>query len=98
MHRLLAGLLLVFAQTAWSAENDLPDQGDVESVVSGEEQIAAESAQVDSESTAGLEDSLLSDNEQGGQAEVAGEEGPTARFIPTEQISQDLGVSFPVDI
>ena len=25
------------------------------------------------------------------------EESPT-RFIPTEQISQDLGVSFPVDI
>jgi hypothetical protein len=26
------------------------------------------------------------------------EQEPQGRFIPTEQISQDLGVSFPVDI
>jgi hypothetical protein len=26
------------------------------------------------------------------------EADPSVRFIPTEQISQDLGVSFPVDI
>ena len=26
------------------------------------------------------------------------EEGSNSRFIPTEEISQDLGVSFPVDI
>ena len=36
------------------------------------------------------EDLILSDEE-------LEEEGPR-RFIPTEQISQDLGVSFPVDI
>jgi len=31
-------------------------------------------------------------------ADVAEEEESSARFIPTEEISQDLGVSFPVDI
>ena len=30
--------------------------------------------------------------------ETSDEEGSPGRFVPTEQISQDLGVSFPVDI
>lgn len=30
--------------------------------------------------------------------EAEGQENSNSRFIPTEQISQDLGVSFPVDI
>ena len=30
--------------------------------------------------------------------EGEGQEETSSRFIPTEQISQDLGVSFPVDI
>jgi len=39
-------------------------------------------------------DSGQADDEQTDEEE---EESPS-RFIPTEQISQDLGVSFPVDI
>ena len=39
------------------------------------------------------EDLILAEAEQ----EEAEEESP-GRFIPTEEISQDLGVSFPVDI
>lgn len=31
-------------------------------------------------------------------AEPSDEEESPGRFVPTEQISQDLGVSFPVDI
>lgn len=34
---------------------------------------------------------------ESGEAEGQ-EENSNSRFIPTEQISQDLGVSFPVDI
>ncbi len=30
--------------------------------------------------------------------EEAGEDGEFERFIPTEQVSRDLGVSFPADI
>ena len=39
-------------------------------------------------------DAAQADDEQTDEEE---EESPS-RFIPTEQISQDLGVSFPVDI
>lgn len=44
----------------------------------------------------GLEAANESVEEEEGDAE-GGEEG-TSRFIPSEQISQDLGVSFPADI
>lgn len=45
-------------------------------------------------------------DEQGAQEQVAEEDNPDdapvgdspSRFIPTEQVSQDLGVSFPADI
>jgi len=39
-----------------------------------------------------------SDSENGGAVDEAPEEESPSRFIPTEQISQDLGVSFPADI
>jgi len=38
------------------------------------------------------------DDNAGGEDEEATEDEADARFIPTEEISQDLGVSFPVDI
>jgi hypothetical protein len=38
-----------------------------------------------------------SGNNENNDGEVAEEESG-ARFIPTEEISQDFGVSFPVDI
>ena len=53
------------------------------------------------------EQSTAADSQEGGAEEtdeVEGEEiiisdpNSEVRFIPTEQISQDLGVSFPVDI
>ena len=36
--------------------------------------------------------------DSGSDSDEALEEESPSRFIPTEQISQDLGVSFPVDI
>lgn len=39
-----------------------------------------------------------SDTAQPDTPDEAGADDSPARFIPTEQISQDLGVSFPVDI
>ena len=41
-------------------------------------------------------DELILGADEGG--EESEEENSNSRFIPTEQISQDLGVSFPVDI
>ena len=40
------------------------------------------------------DDKISSENND----DEAKEENSDSRFIPTEQISQDLGVSFPVDI
>ena len=37
-------------------------------------------------------------DEESDQGDGEAEEDSPSRFIPTEQISQDLGVSFPVDI
>ena len=53
------------------------------------------------------EQSTAADSQEGGAEEIDEVEGEEiiisdpnseVRFIPTEQISQDLGVSFPVDI
>lgn len=49
----------------------------------------------------GQEDSAATRNEldeEPNQADDLEEEDSPSRFIPTEQISQDLGVSFPADI
>ena len=55
-----------------------------------EDNSTAEESEEQEVGPADSEDLILSDEE-------LEEEGPR-RFIPTEQISQDLGVSFPVDI
>ena len=65
--------------------------------------LAQEAEQADEKESSGMEsqemetdddEALSTDNE-----EVLAQEADTdSRFIPTEQISQDLGVSYPVDI
>ena len=47
------------------------------------------------ETSASTRDEL---DEESDQADDLEEEDSPSRFIPTEQISQDLGVSFPADI
>ncbi len=49
---------------------------------------------VESEESQGSDD----DANREGEEETEGEEESDARFVPTEEISQDLGVAFPVDI
>ena len=54
------------------------------------ESSAMESQEIETD----VDEALSTDNE-----EVLAQEADTdSRFIPTEQISQDLGVSYPVDI
>ena len=63
-------------------------QGAVNEAASGEEQEElADAAQAQQDSS----------SQDVAQVE-AEEEDSTGRFIPTEQLSQDLGASFPVDI
>ena len=83
--RLLLLLLLgMFAPLGLAADNPVP-QND-QDAAAAEEPGGGQDAQ-DGEPDASAQ----------AQAETDEEESD-ARFIPTEEISQDLGVSFPVDI
>ena len=86
-------LMLVFASTltmAQSASDAAADPGvnsDAATVDGSEE--AADDAQAQQDQDSSSQDIA--------QVEVE-EEDSAGRFIPTEQLSQDLGASFPVDI
>lgn len=88
MRKLLLFALLSFCQFSNAAENDPPaqdaDQQDVAQVEPG----SSTGTQEDGSDLIAAE--ILDTNED--------EEESSARFIPTEEISQDFGVSFPVDI
>ncbi len=79
----LVFLLLATVSSSWAAENQVPD-------AEAEEENSS-AAQENSDQEVGESEDLILDEEE------LEDEGPR-RFIPTEQISQDLGVSFPVDI
>lgn len=86
---LLLVLLAWLAPSGMAADNPAPqDPGDGTTVT--EEPAADQDSQT--AAPAG------GDQAQAQTEEDAGEEDSDARFIPTEEISQDLGVSFPVDI
>lgn len=82
-------LMILFAMLlSWySFAQDDQDQPDEQPVQVDEEQVIDAD---ESENTAADAESL-----DGAASE---EEEAPGRFIPSEQISQDLGVSFPVDI
>ncbi|GJM13085.1 MAG: hypothetical protein DHS20C12_14880 [Pseudohongiella sp.] len=88
MRNLLLILLLGICQFSNAAENDPPAQDN-------DQQDAAQASPEPNQELQEDEGSLIA-------AEVLetndNEEETSARFIPTEEISQDLGVSFPVDI
>ena len=93
MRKMFMAYLLLFSQFVWAAENasqqqtedQVNDEGLPETGLIPEGTLADESN--DPESGNG-----------GNEQEAEEERQPSGRFIPTEQISQDLGVSFPVDI
>lgn len=85
MRKLILMFFLTSFQLGIAAENDPPVQDAQQQDGSSEEQGAA---QTEGEDLIPAE--VTETNES--------EEESSARFIPTEEISQDLGVSFPVDI
>ncbi|MFB0988092.1 MAG: hypothetical protein QMC69_02360 [Gammaproteobacteria bacterium] len=88
MRKLYLFALLSFCRFAIAAENDPPAQdADLQEVLQTESDISTESQEDSSDLIAS---EILDTNED--------EESSSGRFIPTEEISQDLGVSFPVDI
>lgn len=80
-------LLALPAAALWAAENPAPQD-------SSQQNAQQESAE------AGQTDDIVLDEENtaSGSDEDESETESPGRFIPTEEISQDLGVSFPVDI
>jgi hypothetical protein len=88
VRKLFLFALLSFCQLAIAAENVPPPQDvDLQEAIQAESEISIES-QEDGSDLVAVE--ILDANEE--------EEESSVRFIPTEEISQDLGVSFPVDI
>ena len=80
---------LFFASSVWG-QDQAPEEAETESQ---SEQQALDTDLSSEELAAAENDELI----LGDEAEEQ-EEGANSRFIPTEEISQDLGVSFPVDI
>lgn len=80
---------LFFASSVWG-QDQAPEEAETESQ---NEQQALDTDLSSEELAAAENDELI----LGDEAEEQ-EEGANSRFIPTEEISQDLGVSFPVDI
>lgn len=87
MRKLLVLLLISFCQFTMAAENELLPQ-DAET---DEAQIEAGSNENTPDDGSDL---IIADIAETNDAE----EEASVRFIPTEEISQDLGVSFPIDI
>ena len=93
MHKIFVAYLLLFSQVIWAAENatEQPTEDQVNEEATFDTELTSE------EITANESNDLGSGN--GEDEQETEEEGQSnGRFIPTEQISQDLGVSFPVDI
>ena len=83
MRKLFLMALLVLGASVLAAENDAPAQDVDQQQAAGTDPQSVQDAQ---------------DNALIAAEETEVEEESAQRFIPTEQISQDLGVSFPVDI
>lgn len=88
MRKLLLFALLSFCHISNAAENDPPAQ---DADQQGAAQVEPGSS-IETQEEGGdlIAAEILDTNED--------EEESSARFIPTEEISQDFGVSFPVDI
>jgi|TARA_B100001105_G_scaffold75447_1_gene59547 hypothetical protein len=93
MRKMFMAYLLLFSQFVWAAEN--ASQQQTEGQVN--EEAVPETGLIPEETLADESNDPESGNE-GDEQEAEEERQSSGRFIPTEQISQDLGVSFPVDI
>ena len=90
MRSLILVLAFCFSQIVWGAENTPPLQSTDENAAQDAAQQAGQD--FEQEFDPAEEELVLA------EVEEPEEEASASRFIPTEQISQDLGVSFPVDI
>ena len=92
MKKLFLLFSLFFASSVWAQDQAT---GEAENEPQNEQQAKDIDTDLSSEEVAAAENDELI---LGDEVEEQEEEGSNSRFIPTEEISQDLGVSFPVDI
>ncbi len=93
MQKIFVAYLLLFSQVIWAAENatEQPTEDQVNEEATLDTELTSEEITVNESNDIG--------SGNGEDEQETEEEGQSnGRFIPTEQISQDLGVSFPVDI
>ena len=81
--QIAAAIMLFYTMASLAAESPLEQTEENSGALISDEVESAESS--DSATAASA-------------TETSDEEESPGRFVPTEQISQDLGVSFPVDI
>jgi hypothetical protein len=87
MKKLIMLMAVFFSLHAWAQNDSVTEEDSIE------QQLI--DAELGSEESGVAEDDeiVIENNETEEQ-----EQNSNSRFVPTEQISQDLGVSFPVDI
>ena len=83
LRQIAAAIMLFYAVASFAAESPLEQSEENSDALVSDEIERAEAS--DSTTAAAM-------------TEPSEEEESPGRFVPTEQISQDLGVSFPVDI
>ena len=83
LRQIAAAIMLLYAVASFAAESPLEQAEENSDALVSDEIESAEAS--DSATEAAM-------------TEPSEEEESPGRFVPTEQISQDLGVSFPVDI
>jgi hypothetical protein len=89
--------LLLLSPPFMAAENGAQAQTDNQDQASEELEDSAAPESEDTGIAAQVSNTELAVADEGDEVDKPEDEGGS-RFIPTEQISQDLGVSFPVDI
>ncbi len=94
MKKLILLALLLMAPMLMAADNEPQDQQQDE--VTADAEASTEQSVEPDQTTDDSNELILAEVEDETDAEAV--EQSSRRFIPTEQISQDLGVSFPVDI
>tara|TARA_B110000003_G_C16572920_1_gene505042 strand:+ start:970 stop:1278 length:309 start_codon:yes stop_codon:yes gene_type:complete len=94
-HYVKKTILLFAGLLSLSAAAQDSQSADTEQEAQTEQQVIDTELTLEELNVAENDELILGADEGGEESE---EENSNSRFIPTEQISQDLGVSFPVDI
>ena len=87
MKKLIMLMAVFFSLLAWAQNDSVTEEDSIEQQSTDAELRSEESGVAE-------DDEIVIENNETEEQE----QNSNSRFVPTEQISQDLGVSFPVDI